>query len=151
MHPGCKDRFPQAAAPLLKRALMMGRRRQELYQYQPRISIAETKRLLGQVRSGAARGRGSRPATWCACAAAARFHFISLRYGTAPLFSSHFFVDGLVSSERGPRRTVQLQASETDRQTDGSPVQLQAWPPHCDHLVLRRRTHCPRDVTFFKK
>lgn len=72
MHPGCKDRFPQAAAPLLKRALMMGRRRQEL----PAPDLDRGDEKAAGSGAGAARGRGSRPATWCACAAAARLHFI---------------------------------------------------------------------------
>lgn len=92
MHPGCKDRFPQAAAPLLKRALMMGRRRQEL----PAPDLDRGDEKAAGSGAGAARGRGSRPATWCACAAAARLHFISFYYGTGRrLFSRHtFFVDG---------------------------------------------------------
>lgn len=117
MHPGCKDRFPQAAAPLLKRALMMGRRRQELYYTSPRISIAETKRLLGQVRCGTREGKQACDVVCMRCRGSTSFHFILLRYGTAPLFSSHFFCGRIcpeVSSERGPRRTVQLQASESE-------------------------------------
>lgn len=115
MHPGCKDRFPQAAAPLLKRALMMGRRRQEL----PAPGSRSRRRKGCWVRSGRVRHAGGEAGLRRGVHALPRldfisFDFITVRDGASFLVTLFLWTDltgGVVRTRPTTHSATAVQAS----------------------------------------
>lgn len=110
MHPGCKDRFPQAAAPLLKRALMMGRRRQELPA--PDLDRGDEKAAgSGQVGCGTREGKQACDVVCMRCRGSISFHFITVRDGASFLVTLFCGRIGVVRTRPTTHSATAVQAS----------------------------------------